>query len=81
MEGLVQTPSTSSAVDSPAKADDPERRGGIAPHPRIGIGLPMSKIFATCVFPLLSALGIKLTTLALQLLRRLAGHGFVGWMG
>ncbi|KAL1698935.1 branched-chain alpha-ketoacid dehydrogenase [Schizophyllum commune] len=28
-------------------ADDPERRGGIAPHPRIGIGLPMSKIFAT----------------------------------
>ncbi|KAL1755096.1 branched-chain alpha-ketoacid dehydrogenase [Schizophyllum commune] len=46
-EGMVQTPSNSSAVDSPAKADDPERRGGIAPHPRIGIGLPMSKIFAT----------------------------------
>ena len=48
-EGMVQTPSNSSAVDSPAKADDPERRGGIASHPRIGIGLPMSKIFATCV--------------------------------
>ncbi|TRM67523.1 branched-chain alpha-ketoacid dehydrogenase [Schizophyllum amplum] len=26
---------------------DPERRGGVGPHPRIGIGLPMSKIFAT----------------------------------
>ncbi|KAL1727534.1 branched-chain alpha-ketoacid dehydrogenase [Schizophyllum commune] len=46
-ETLINTPSNSSAVDSPAKADDPERRGGIAPHPRIGIGLPMSKIFAT----------------------------------
>ncbi|KAL1747237.1 branched-chain alpha-ketoacid dehydrogenase [Schizophyllum fasciatum] len=30
--------------DAPA---DPEQRGGVAPHPRIGIGLPMSKIFAT----------------------------------
>jgi pyruvate dehydrogenase kinase 2/3/4 len=28
---------------------DPEREAGIAPHPRIGLGLPMSSIFTTCV--------------------------------
>jgi len=28
---------------------DPEREAGIAPHPRIGLGLPMSNIFTTCV--------------------------------
>jgi len=26
---------------------DPERKAGISPHPRLGIGLPMSNIFAT----------------------------------
>lgn len=30
-------------------SDDPELDAGIGPHPRIGIGLPMSNIFATCV--------------------------------
>lgn len=28
---------------------DPEKAAGVGPHPRIGIGLPMSNIFATCV--------------------------------
>lgn len=27
--------------------DDPEKEAGVGPHPRIGIGLPMSNIFAT----------------------------------
>jgi pyruvate dehydrogenase kinase 2/3/4 len=27
----------------------PELEAGVGPHPRIGIGLPMSNIFATCV--------------------------------
>jgi pyruvate dehydrogenase kinase 2/3/4 len=26
---------------------DPERKAGISPHPRLGVGLPMSNIFAT----------------------------------
>ncbi|KAJ6613414.1 alpha-ketoacid dehydrogenase kinase N-terminal domain-containing protein [Mycena sp. CBHHK59/15] len=30
-----------------AKDDDPEMEAGVGPHPRIGIGLPMSNIFAT----------------------------------
>jgi hypothetical protein len=33
--------------DDNAKGVDPEMEAGIAPHPRIGIGLPMSNIFAT----------------------------------
>ncbi|KAJ7908337.1 alpha-ketoacid dehydrogenase kinase [Mycena leptocephala] len=33
--------------DNNAKGVDPEMEAGIAPHPRIGIGLPMSNIFAT----------------------------------
>jgi hypothetical protein len=32
------------------QAEDPEKGAGVAAHPRIGIGLPMSNIFATCVF-------------------------------
>jgi hypothetical protein len=28
---------------------DPEREAGIAPHPRIGLGLPMSNIFTTYI--------------------------------
>ncbi|KAG6861589.1 hypothetical protein C0995_014496 [Termitomyces sp. Mi166 len=28
-------------------SNDPEREAGVGPHPRIGIGLPMSNIFAT----------------------------------
>lgn len=31
----------------PADVDDPEKDAGVGPHPRIGIGLPMSNIFAT----------------------------------
>lgn len=31
--------------------DDPERGAGIAPHQHMGLGLPMSNIFATCVRP------------------------------
>jgi pyruvate dehydrogenase kinase 2/3/4 len=27
--------------------NDPEKEAGVGPHPRIGIGLPMSNIFAT----------------------------------
>ncbi|TFK55739.1 alpha-ketoacid dehydrogenase kinase N-terminal domain-containing protein [Heliocybe sulcata] len=34
-------------VDTPAVAEDIETEAGVAPHPRIGIGLPMSNIFAT----------------------------------
>jgi hypothetical protein len=30
-------------------SNDPELDAGVGPHPRIGIGLPMSNIFATCV--------------------------------
>jgi pyruvate dehydrogenase kinase 2/3/4 len=30
-------------------SNDPELEAGVGPHPRIGIGLPMSNIFATCV--------------------------------
>lgn len=30
-----------------SNAKDPERRAGIAPHQRMGLGLPMSNIFAT----------------------------------
>ncbi|KAH7929474.1 alpha-ketoacid dehydrogenase kinase [Leucogyrophana mollusca] len=33
--------------DSVAGGKDPEREAGIAPHPRIGLGLPMSNIFTT----------------------------------
>jgi pyruvate dehydrogenase kinase 2/3/4 len=29
------------------RATDPEWEAGISPHPRLGIGLPMSNIFAT----------------------------------
>ncbi|KAG9317689.1 alpha-ketoacid dehydrogenase kinase [Chiua virens] len=31
----------------PQESQDPEREAGIAPHQRIGLGLPMSNIFAT----------------------------------
>lgn len=27
--------------------NDPEKKAGVGPHPRIGIGLPMSNIFST----------------------------------
>lgn len=38
------------AADSSGPQDpDPEQTAGVAPHPRIGIGLPMSNIFATLV--------------------------------
>jgi len=30
-------------------SNEPEKEAGVGPHPRIGIGLPMSNIFATCV--------------------------------
>ncbi|KAG6899442.1 hypothetical protein C0993_010279 [Termitomyces sp. T159_Od127] len=29
-------------------SNNPEKEAGVGPHPRIGIGLPMSNIFATC---------------------------------
>ncbi|KAH7914330.1 alpha-ketoacid dehydrogenase kinase [Hygrophoropsis aurantiaca] len=34
-------------LDNPQGRKDPEREAGIAPHPRIGLGLPMSNIFTT----------------------------------
>jgi hypothetical protein len=30
---------------------DPEREAGIAPHPKIGLGIPMSNIFTTYIVP------------------------------
>lgn len=36
--------------------NDPELDAGVGPHPRIGIGLPMSNIFSTCVILLAARL-------------------------
>ncbi|KZT66020.1 alpha-ketoacid dehydrogenase kinase [Daedalea quercina L-15889] len=33
--------------ESDADSEDPQQEAGVSPHPRIGIGLPMSNIFAT----------------------------------
>lgn len=41
--------STEQSNDNSHDKFDPEREAGIAPHPRIGLGLPMSNIFTTCV--------------------------------
>jgi pyruvate dehydrogenase kinase 2/3/4 len=40
-------PQQQSAMPSELDGKDPEVVAGIEPHPRIGIGLPMSNIFAT----------------------------------
>jgi len=42
-----QSQQLSSSDSSALAGDDPETDAGIEPHPRIGIGLPMSNIFAT----------------------------------
>ncbi|KAG6844903.1 hypothetical protein H0H87_002602 [Tephrocybe sp. NHM501043] len=44
------------------EANNPEREAGVGPHPRIGIGLPMSNIFATCGLNLLDFDGQALHT-------------------
>lgn len=36
-------------VERSQEGKDPERGAGIAPHQRIGLGLPMSNMFATWV--------------------------------
>lgn len=57
--------------------EDPQGEAGVSPHPRIGIGLPMSNIFATYDAPLpylLQAHG------RLQILWRLAGTRQSGWL-
>ncbi|KAF8621614.1 hypothetical protein AX15_007634 [Amanita polypyramis BW_CC] len=33
--------------EASSRSTDPEQKAGISPHPRLGIGLPMSNIFAT----------------------------------
>ena len=43
------TSSQQAERDTKSSLNDPELQAGIGPHPRIGIGLPMSNIFATCV--------------------------------
>lgn len=37
-------------VENWNRSPDPEKDAGVGRHARMGIGLPMSNIFATCVF-------------------------------
>lgn len=62
------------------QANDPETEAGIAPHQRIGLGLPMSNIFATSV-RVHSCVEVRPDTDIYQVFRWFSGAGVFGWMG
>ena len=50
--------------ETEADSEDPQQEAGVSPHPRIGIGLPMSNIFATYDTSIDNARVSLLTTVA-----------------
>lgn len=55
-----------------AQSDDPEQEAGMGPHTHLGIGLPMSNIFATCVSVPHMRVALLMLVNAEQLFRRVA---------
>lgn len=60
--------------------DDPEKTAGVGPHQRIGIGLPMSNIFATSAFYHISVWTAFLRSMQ-QLFWRITGACIFRWLG